>query len=181
MEDPVPAAAELDEKNALALAIVPVADQQPSAVSNHANGATGWELALVTAPSSNESAAAASKLAGGLDMLTLDSLYDDALRRNNQNVSYNPWEQAPAGGMMQPTMHDPFYASNTMAAPHSVQMAAMSNQQQAFMYQQQQQMMMMAPQQQQSANPFGNGYGAAVHPYGSGMPVQPYNPYTGLI
>jgi hypothetical protein len=49
------------------------------------------------------------------------------------------------------------------------------------MYQQQQQMMMMAPQQQQSANPFGNGYGAAVHPYGSGMPVQPYNPYTGLI
>jgi hypothetical protein len=38
------------------------ADQQPSAVSNHANGATGWELALVTAPSSNESAAAASKL-----------------------------------------------------------------------------------------------------------------------
>ncbi|KAK2357927.1 putative clathrin assembly protein [Trifolium repens] len=181
MEDPVPAAAELDEKNALALAIVPVADQQPSAVSNHANGATGWELALVTAPSSNESGAAASKLAGGLDMLTLDSLYDDALRRNSQNVSYNPWEQAPAGGMMQPTMHDPFYASNTMAAPHSVQMAAMSNQQQAFMYQQQQQMMMMAPQQQQSANPFGNGYGAAVHPYGSGMPVQPYNPYTGLI
>jgi hypothetical protein len=181
MEDPVPAAAELDEKNSLALAIIPVADQQPSAVSNHANGATGWELALVTAPSSNESGAAASKLAGGLDMLTLDSLYDDALRRNNQNVSYNPWEQAPAGGMMQPTMHDPFYASNTMAAPHSVQMAAMSNQQQAFMYQQQQQMMMMAPQQQQSANPFGNGYGAAVHPYGSGMPVQPYNPYTGLI
>ncbi|PNY12632.1 clathrin assembly protein [Trifolium pratense] len=180
MEDPLPAAAELDEKNALALAIVTVADQQPSAVSNHANGATGWELALVTAPSSNESAAAASKLAGGLDLLTLDSLYDDALRRNNQNVSYNPWEQAPAGGMMQPTMHDPFFASNTMAAPHSVQMAAMSNQQQAFMYQQQQQMMMMAPQQQ-SANPFGNSYGAAVHPYGSGMPVQPYNPYTGLI
>ncbi|XP_004508453.1 putative clathrin assembly protein At5g35200 [Cicer arietinum] len=180
LEDPVPAAAELEEKNALALAIVPIADQQPAAVPNQANGTTGWELALVTAPSSNESAAAASKLAGGLDMLTLDSLYDDALRRNNQNVSYNPWEQAPAGGMMQPTMHDPFFASNTMAAPHSVQMAAMSNQQQAFMFQQQQQQMMMAPQQP-SANPFGNPYGSAVHPYGSGMPVQSYNPYTGLI
>lgn len=38
------------------------ADQQPSAVLNHANGTTGWELALVTAPSSNESATAASKL-----------------------------------------------------------------------------------------------------------------------
>jgi len=85
MDDHVPAAAELEEKNALVLAIVP-ADQQPSAVSNHANGTAGWELALVTAPSSNESAAAASKLAGGLDMLTLDSLYDDALRRNNQNA-----------------------------------------------------------------------------------------------
>ncbi|XP_061350672.1 putative clathrin assembly protein At5g35200 isoform X2 [Gastrolobium bilobum] len=183
MEDPAPAASELEEKNALALAIVPI-DQQPSAVSNQANGTTGWELALVTAPSSNETAAAASKLAGGLDKLTLDSLYDDALRRNNQNVSYNPWEPAPVGAMMQPTMHDPFFASNTVAAPPSVQMASMSNQQQAFMFQQhqqqQQQMMMMAPQQP-SVNPFGNSYGATVHPYGSGMPVQSYNPYTGLI
>lgn len=117
--------------------------------------------------------------AGGLDKLTLDSLYDDALRRNNQNVSYNPWEAAPTGAMMQPTMHDPFFASNTVAAPPSVQLAAMSNQQQAFMFQQQQHMM-MAPQQP-SVNPFGNTYGAAVHPYGSGMPVQSYNPYTGLI
>ncbi|KAK7330057.1 hypothetical protein VNO77_24242 [Canavalia gladiata] len=180
LEDPAPAASELDEKNALALAIVPVvADQQPSAVSNHANGTTGWELALVTAPSSNESATGASKLAGGLDKLTLDSLYDDALRRNNQNVSYNPWEPAPMGSMMQPSMHDPFFASNAVAAPPPVQMASMSNQQQAFMFQQQQQMTMMPPQQ--SGNPFGNPYGAAVHPYGSGMPVQSYNPYTGLI
>ena len=85
---------------------------------------------------------------------------------------------------MQLTMRDPFFASNAVAAPPSVQMAAMSNQQQAFMFhhhqQQQQQMMMMAPQQP-SANPFGNPYGATVHPYGSGMPVQAYNPYTGLI
>ncbi|KAH1117924.1 hypothetical protein GLYMA_17G110800v4 [Glycine max] len=183
LEDPVPAAAELEEKNALALAIVPVAvEQQPSAASNQANGTTGWELALVTAPSSNETATAASKLAGGLDKLTLDSLYDDALRRNNQNVSYNPWEPAPGGNMMQPTMHDPFFASNTVAAPPSVQMAAMSNQQQTFMFQHQQQQQMMMPPQQQSVNPFGNPYGAAaVHPYGSGMPVQSYNPYTGLI
>ncbi len=83
------------------------------------------------------------------------------------------------GAMMQPTMHDPFFASNTVAAAPSVQMAAISNQQQALMFQQQQHMM-MAPQQP-SVNPFGNAYGAAVHPYGSGMPVQSYNPYTGLI
>ncbi|KAK4604500.1 hypothetical protein RGQ29_012834 [Quercus rubra] len=183
LNDPTPEAAELDEKNAMALAIVPVDIQPTSTAPIQANGTTGWELALVTAPSSNESAAAGSKLAGGLDKLTLDSLYDDAVRRSNQNVSYNPWEPVPmAGVMMHPTAQDPFYASNTVAAPHHVQMAAMANQQQAFMLQQQQQqMMMMGPQQPLASNPFGAPYGATVHPYGSGMPVQAYNPYTGLI
>ncbi|XP_062078139.1 putative clathrin assembly protein At5g35200 [Humulus lupulus] len=183
LNDPVPDIKELDEKNAMALAIVPVTDQQPSTAPTYANGASGWELALVTAPSSNETATAASKLAGGFDLLTLDSLYDDAIRRNNQNVSYNPWEPAPAAApMLQQPVHDPFFASSAVAAPHNVQMATMANQQQAFMLQQQQQMMMMGPQPQQSANPFGNPYGAAtVHPYGTGMPVQAYNPYTGLI
>ncbi|KAH8481693.1 hypothetical protein H0E87_029255 [Populus deltoides] len=187
LDDPVPVASELDEKNALALAIVPVAEQQSSPVPTHANGTTGWELALVTAPSSNESTAAASKLAGGLDKLTLDSLYDDAIRRSNQPVSYNPWEPVPvANPMMQTAVHDPFFASNTVAAPHSVQMSQMASQQQAYMLQQQQQqqqmmmMMMMGQQQQQPSNHFGNTYGSSVHPYGSGMPpVQAYNPYSG--
>ncbi|KAF5459213.1 hypothetical protein F2P56_023186 [Juglans regia] len=183
LNDPTPEASELDEKNALALAIVPVADQPISTAPNHVNGTMGWELALVTAPSSNESATPASKLAGGLDKLTLDSLYDDAIRRNNQNVSYNPWEPVPmAGAMLHQTAQDPFFASNAVAAPPNVQMAAMVNQQQAFMLQQQQQMMMMGPQQQTGLNPFGNQYGASVHhPYGPGMPVQAYNPYTGFI
>ncbi|XP_009363972.2 LOW QUALITY PROTEIN: putative clathrin assembly protein At5g35200 [Pyrus x bretschneideri] len=187
LNDPVPNTRELDDKNALALAIVPVSDQPTSTAPTLENGATGWELALVTAPSSNESAVASSKLAGGLDLLTLDSLYDDAIRRNNQNVSYNPWEPAPVNGaMMQQPPHDPFYASNRMAAPHSVQMAAMANQQQAFMLQQQQQqqqqmMMMMGQQQQLSMNPFGTPHGAPTHPYGPGVPVQAYNPYAGLL
>ncbi|KAJ9163058.1 hypothetical protein P3X46_022773 [Hevea brasiliensis] len=181
LDDPVPAASELDEKNALALAIVPVTDQPSTTPPSQVNGTTGWELALITAPSSNDSAAAASKLAGGLDKLTLDSLYDDAIRRTNQPVSYNPWEpSAMANPMMQTTAYDPFFASNAVAAPHSVQMAAMTNQQQAFMLQQQQMMMMMGPQQQPS-NPFGNPYGTSVHPYGSGMPpVQAYSPYSGF-
>lgn len=181
LDDPLPVASELDEKNALALAIVPV--EQPTSVApTQGNGTAGWELALVTAPSSNENATAASKLAGGLDKLTLDSLYDDALRRNSQNASYSTWGPQPiAGPTMQPNGHDPFYASGMVSAPHSVQMAAMANQQHAFMLQQQQQqqMMMMAPQQ--TANPFANPYAANVHPYGSGMPVQAYNPYTGLM
>ncbi|KAH6828883.1 ENTH/ANTH/VHS superfamily protein [Perilla frutescens var. hirtella] len=182
LNETAPAATELDEKNAQALAIVPV-EQPASTGPNLANGTTGWELALVTVPSSNETAAANSKLAGGLDMLTLDSLYDDAIRRNNQNVSYNPWEQqAPMGNSMMAS-HDPFYASNAVAAPPSVQMAAMMNhnQQHAFGFQPQQQMMMAGPQQ--PMNPFGNPYvtGVQPHPYGAGMPVQAYSPYSGLI
>lgn len=42
--------------------VVSASVDQPTSVSNQANGTTGWELALVTAPSSNESTAAASKL-----------------------------------------------------------------------------------------------------------------------
>ncbi|KAK6783813.1 hypothetical protein RDI58_017267 [Solanum bulbocastanum] len=189
MDDPSPAVAELDEKNSLALAIIPVGSTNPptSTGSNLTNGTSGWELALVEAPSSNESATTASKLGGGLDKLTLDSLYDDAMRQTNQNVSYNPWEPAPSvAPMMQNVGYDPFYVSNMVAAPTNVQMAAMANQQQAYMLQQQQQqhphLMMMTPQQQLTANPFANPYGAAANSYGPGMPVQTaYNPYTGLI
>ncbi|KAK1268407.1 putative clathrin assembly protein [Acorus gramineus] len=183
-------ALELDEKNSLALAIVP-ADYAPATTTSAgfgpANTATGWELALVTAPSSNENAVATSKLGGGLDKLTLDSLYDDAQRKQNQNTSYNPWETAPpvAGFFMQPVVTDPFYASNVVAAPPYVQMAAMAQQQQAFMLQQQSLMMMgnQQPLQQQTVNPFGNPYvaGGGVQPFGSNMHFQASNPYNNLV
>ncbi|CAA2961265.1 clathrin assembly At5g35200 [Olea europaea subsp. europaea] len=62
LDDPVPAASALDEKNAMALAIVPVGEQPASAGPNLSNGTAGWELALVTAPSSNGSTSSASKL-----------------------------------------------------------------------------------------------------------------------
>ncbi|XP_074559359.1 LOW QUALITY PROTEIN: putative clathrin assembly protein At5g35200 [Curcuma longa] len=188
LRDPAPEVFDLDNKNAMALAIVPVDNVSSSATTrglNPDNGVTGWELALVTTPSSNETAVASSKLAGGLDKLTLDSLYDDAERRASQNVSYNPWEMGPM--MQQPVAHDPFYASNAIAAPHLVQMAAMAQQQQAFLVQQQQQqqmmmMMMMGGQQQQlprhpAINPFANPYGDV-----SSVPVhQPSSGYNGLI
>ncbi|KAH9610838.1 hypothetical protein KSS87_005285 [Heliosperma pusillum] len=184
MDDPTPVASDLDEKNALALAIVSVDDLlTPAPTPSLQNGATGWELALVTAPSSNESATAATNLGGGFDKLTLDSLYDDAMRRNNQTTSYNPWEAAPMRSNQMMQTHDPFYASNAMAASHSVQMAAMATQQQAFLMQQQMMMgqhqMMMGQQQPPPMNPYGNPYAAS--PYGPGMPVQPYNPNTGFL
>ncbi|XP_057550048.1 putative clathrin assembly protein At5g35200 isoform X2 [Amaranthus tricolor] len=182
LDDPKPVASELDKKNALALAIVPIAPKLE-------NGATGWELALVTAPSSNETITSTTKLAGGLDKLTLDSLYDDAMRKTQQPTSYNPWEPAPlTNPMMQQPIYDPFFASNAMVAPHSVQMAAMANQQQAFLLQQQQQMMMAAQQQHLFAvqqqqlpqmNPFGNPY--AANAYGTGSPMQTQNSYTRML
>nr|GLL29943.1 putative clathrin assembly protein At5g35200 isoform X1 [Ipomoea trifida]GMD30320.1 putative clathrin assembly protein At5g35200 [Ipomoea batatas]GME05950.1 putative clathrin assembly protein At5g35200 [Ipomoea batatas]GME17336.1 putative clathrin assembly protein At5g35200 [Ipomoea batatas] len=181
LDDSAPAVAELDEKNAMALAIVPVGstNQSSTSVPNLANGVTGWELALVEAPTSNETSTASVKLAGGLDKLTLDSLYDDAIRRSNQNVSYNPWEPSPVAVAPMMPPHDPlFYASNTVAAPTSVN----NQQQQAYMFQQQQQMM-MGPQPQPPINPFGNPYGAVANPYSHpALPVQSYNnPYAGLI
>ncbi|XP_020090560.1 putative clathrin assembly protein At5g35200 [Ananas comosus] len=188
LKDGVPDTSELDNKNALALAIVPLdaaSSTAPAAFSSE-NGTTGWELALVTAPSSNESAVATSKLAGGLDKLTLDSLYDDAHRRVSESASYNPWEMQPMGrSMMQHGgIQDPFYASNAVSAPPSVQMEAMAQQQQAFILQQQMMMMGQAHQQpyQAHANPFGNPYAnAGLHPYGAGMPLHASNTYTGLI
>ena len=58
-----PAVAEIDERNALALAIVPI-DDVPKAAPAFENGVAGWELALVTAPSSNETAVASGKKIG---------------------------------------------------------------------------------------------------------------------
>ncbi|KAL6519117.1 hypothetical protein OROGR_018437 [Orobanche gracilis] len=150
--------------------------QQPSpTVPNVANGTTSWELALVTAPSSTEAASAASQLAGGLDKLTLDSLYDDAIRRTNQNTSYNPWEQIPMSNSTMPQIvpEHHFYASNTTVGTY------VNHQQHAFLPHQQ--MMMVGPQQQ-PINPFGNSYGAGTdQPYGPGIPIRTYDPYTGLI
>ncbi|TVU27825.1 hypothetical protein EJB05_19326 [Eragrostis curvula] len=182
MDESTPDTSEIDQKNALALAIVQQ-DNAPKAPapSSTENVATSWELALVTAPSSSGNAVTSSKLAGGLDLLTLDSLYNEAHRRAQQNVSYNPWETIPATGqVMQQPMHDPFYASNSVATARNVQMATMAQQQQAFMLQQQH-MMMIAGQQvhhQTPSNPFADPYmHASVHPYGAGMQLR--NTYTG--
>ncbi|KAK1400056.1 putative clathrin assembly protein [Heracleum sosnowskyi] len=181
MNNPIPEASGLDEKNASALAIVPVDTQSTNTGPDLANGGTGWELALVSTPNSSDSAASSRRSAGGMDKLMLDSLYEDAIRRSNQHVSYNPWEQPSVANPTVPqTTYNPFYASNTLAAASTVQMAAMASQQQACMLQQQQMMMMMNPPQQ-TFNPFGNPYAAAAHQYGPGMPVQPSNAYTGLI
>ncbi|XP_006355077.1 putative clathrin assembly protein At2g01600 [Solanum tuberosum] len=113
-------ASAIEDSNALALAIVPSGttpfDSNPAQPKDF--DPTGWELALVTTPSSDLSAAQERQLAGGMDSLTLNSLYDEGAYRASQRPVYgapapNPFEVA-----------DPFAMSTTMAPPPSVQMAA---------------------------------------------------------
>ncbi|KAL5699159.1 hypothetical protein ACHQM5_030099 [Ranunculus cassubicifolius] len=136
-----PDPSEMDGNNSLALTIV-----NPEDPLNEMNGPseiTNWELALVTAPSSNATAITESKLGGGLDKLTLDSLYEDAMARSQYQTSQvaapNPFES-----QMQ---DDPFTAS---AISHE-----------AFMMSQQQHPV-------NPTNPFGDSFddGPTQNPYG---------------
>ncbi|KAM0945824.1 putative ANTH domain, ENTH domain, ANTH domain superfamily protein [Dioscorea sansibarensis] len=158
----IPDASEIEESNALALAII------PSDGSTNLNGSgtmqnkefdpSGWELALV-APSNSDPAPVESKLAGGFNKLTLDSLYDDSAYRQQTNY----YGTTPPNPFLAP---DPFAMSNQIAAPPAVQMAAMAQQQQ-----QQQWSMMPQP------NPF-------MQPMHHPAPITPIasNPFgdTGL-
>ncbi|XP_028775480.1 putative clathrin assembly protein At2g01600 [Neltuma alba] len=163
LNDTVPDASSIEERNALALAIVPTENGTTSGFESSATQAkdfdpTGWELALVATPSSNISSVNERQLAGGMDSLTLNSLYDEAAYRSQQ-----PTYGAPAPNPFE--VQDPFAFSSSIPPPPAVQMAAMSQQQtnpfgpfQPFQPQ---------PQQQQqhllmnAANPFGDaGYGA---------------------
>ncbi|PPR89326.1 hypothetical protein GOBAR_AA31360 [Gossypium barbadense] len=179
-----PDASAIEESNALALAIVPTESGTASTFNSSAGqpvefDPTGWELALVTTPSTDISAPTDRQLAGGLDSLTLNSLYDE--------VAYRA--QHPAYGTPAPNpfeVQDPFAMSNNVAPPPAVQMAAIAQQQNnpfgAYQpaYQQQQQQLMMSP-----SNPFGDtGFGA--FPVNQVAPVgQPHanNPFgsTGLL
>ncbi|KAD7116602.1 hypothetical protein E3N88_03870 [Mikania micrantha] len=88
-----PNASLIKDSNALALATVP-----PDAISNGSTGVeakdlnlTGWELALVTTPSNDISSVQERQLGGGLDSLTLNSLYDEgAYRAASQPVYGSP-------------------------------------------------------------------------------------------
>ncbi|KAL0308286.1 UNVERIFIED_CONTAM: putative clathrin assembly protein [Sesamum radiatum] len=177
-----PEAMRIEQNNALALAIVEPGTEPLSSHNALAEiGKTsGWELALVTAPSR------------GFDNLLLDSLYeDDATRRTLQlhsagyNTSYG-YELALPNPFTQ--QHDPFAMSNNIAPPTNVQMALMSQQEQIMMQQQQQQQqqqtLMMVPHNPYtaqysaqpmppfgSANPFGDPFGYPL----SGMPTHGNN------
>ncbi|XP_072953781.1 putative clathrin assembly protein At5g57200 [Typha angustifolia] len=158
-----PIAAELEESNALALAIIPSGDKsKQSSATGFFGGATdssGWELALVATPSENNNQLTESKLAGGFDKLLLDSLYDDASRRQQNTEAYG---SGPAANPFD--MRDPFSTSNNIAPPTNVQMSLMAQQQQQYYQQQQNTMMPQSYQphyphpQAASNNPFGDPF-----------------------
>uniref|UniRef100_A0A0D6R0E2 ENTH domain-containing protein n=2 Tax=Spermatophyta TaxID=58024 RepID=A0A0D6R0E2_ARACU len=173
LSEPVPDPSALEESNALALAIVtsgaPTSHDSNGVVPSMGLDSTGWELALVSTPTNNSSSLAESKLAGGFDKLTLESLYDDAMTRQtaySAQVAYgmdqygnNPFESNP---IITSGLHDPFAISNNIAPPANVQMAAMAQQQHAMMLQQQPPQMMPMPPPvtsiQSAANPFGDPF-----------------------
>ncbi|XP_010553785.1 PREDICTED: putative clathrin assembly protein At2g01600 [Tarenaya hassleriana] len=125
----VPDASVIEDQNALALAIVPTNGDNSSSASGF-NPAkdfdpTGWELALVTTSSTDISAATERQLAGGLDTLTLNSLYDEGAYRASQRPVYG----APAPNPFE--VQDPFALSNGIPPPPSVQLSAVTAQQPA--------------------------------------------------
>ncbi|KAL7246457.1 hypothetical protein ACSBR2_001537 [Camellia fascicularis] len=180
-----PKAAELEESNALALAIVspgnnPISSGWDlSAIGN----TSGWELALVTTPSNSTSYVTERKLAGGFDKLLLDSLYeDDASRRQLQlqNAGYN----TRAGYGYEMTVQipfdqqrDPFIMSNSIAPPTNVQMTLMHQhqqqlQQQQHQQQQQQNMITMTPRHYLPQYPQQMPYMAYSNPFGDPFTYQ---------
>lgn len=152
LDDENPNAAELDESNALALAIVQPGDDSKSSMTSglplSGTNTSGWELALLNTSSSNGSQVVGSELARGFDKLFLNSLYDNAEAMKKQQQQHN---MGYGGGML--TLFDPqdsFAMSNNIASPPNVQMTLMA-QQQFHQHQQQQQQhhmtpMMMMPQ-----------------------------------
>ncbi|KAM7484672.1 hypothetical protein LguiA_000681 [Lonicera macranthoides] len=170
----------IEESNALALAIV---TSDTTSTSFETSGfqvkdwdPSGWELALVTAPSNNISSVQERQLAGGMDTLILNSLYEDGAYRASQQPVYG----APAPNPFE--VSDPFAFSNNVAPHAAVQMANVGqNQPNPFnpyqpSYPQQQQHLMMAPQ-----NPFVDGTGFGAFPAVSH--AQTSNPFgsTGLL
>lgn len=184
LNDLEPNASSIEERNALALAIVSTENGTASAFNSSAAQTkdfdpTGWELALVSTPSTDISSVNERQLAGGLDSLTLNSLYDEGAYRAAQQPVYG----APAPNPFE--VHDPFAISSNIAPPSAVQMAGMQQQANPFgpypQFQpqphQQQQHMLMDP-----ANPFADsGFGGfhanpVSHPHNN-------NPFgsTGLL
>ncbi|EOA39741.1 hypothetical protein CARUB_v10008396mg [Capsella rubella] len=148
LNDDTPDPLEILDQNALALALVSTDDDSSTFGFGQVRDldSSGWELALVTTPSNDISAATERQLAGGLDTLTLNSLYEDGAYRAAQQPAYgtpapNPFE-----------VQDQFAFSNS-APPPSDANNPFGLYQPTYHQQQQQPQLQVAPS---AANPFGD-------------------------
>ncbi|KAL1203593.1 putative clathrin assembly protein [Cardamine amara subsp. amara] len=148
LNDDAPDPLAILDQNALALALVSTDVDSSTFGFGQARDLdpSGWELALVTTPSNDISAVTERQLAGGLDTLTLNSLYDNGAYRAAQQPACgdpapNPFE-----------VQDPFAFSNSVSPP-----SATSNPfgpfQPTYHQQQQQPQIQVSPS---AANPFGD-------------------------
>ncbi|XP_058728965.1 putative clathrin assembly protein At5g57200 isoform X1 [Vicia villosa] len=178
-----PKAQELEDINALALAILPPGGGNNSnnlALAN-LSGTTGWELALVTTPSSHTSQAPDRVMAGGFDKLLLDSLYDDENARRQlqlQNAGYGYGAATIHNPFDNYSHQDPFAVSNIVAPPPNVQMASMAQQQHMMFQQHQQHNTMMVPYHQQNPltqYPQQMPVMSSSNPFGDPLPVPSYS------
>ncbi|XP_062217266.1 putative clathrin assembly protein At5g57200 [Phragmites australis] len=157
-----PLVAELEESNALALAIVAPGDQNKASTSQDLfdGNASGWELALVTAPSTHISQAVDTNFAGGFDKLLLDSLYEDEARRQQiASMTYT----GSLGAANPFDTKDPFAMSSSFAPPSNVQLAMLSQQQ---YYQAQQNQQYFQPQQHQQQHQYSAPPSVPSNPFG---------------
>ncbi|KFK29105.1 hypothetical protein AALP_AA7G089800 [Arabis alpina] len=199
-----PKAAEIEDRNALALAIYPPGHEAPgpsNSLSLIETSESGWELALVTPQNNNNNnnnnitrPTPATKLAGGFDNLLLDSLYeDDSARRQIQliNAGYGQSGTNTAAAVPNPfeMQQDPFAMSNNIAPPTNVQMAIQQQQQQEMMmmhqspynYSQYNNHQFLAASSPSPSNPFGDAFLALPPPPGSAGPQQQNNHHHMLL
>ncbi|GFQ04647.1 putative clathrin assembly protein at4g25940 [Phtheirospermum japonicum] len=198
-------AGQLDETNALALAIVQPGNDAPPTHDAFADfgNTSGWELALVTAPSNvNKPQAADTKMAGGFNKSILDSLYEDDMARRQLQLHSAGYSTSYGYEATPQNVYDqraPFTMQNNVVPPIDPHTAMMSHHQHQMtmqhhqmMMMQQQNMMMMVPhssnnpyaaqyhqQQQQmlhmgSSNPFGDPFGG----YQQGAMHPPHGNHT---
>ncbi|KAK4391982.1 putative clathrin assembly protein [Sesamum angolense] len=179
-DDINPNAMQLEESNALALAIIQP-DNNPAPANNAFSGisgnVSGWELALVTTPSNiSKPEVAETKMAGGFDKSLLDSLYEDDVSRRQLQLhasGYNSGHGFETTGTNLFHQRDPFSMSNNFAPPTNVQMATMMPQQQQLAMQQQ-----MLVHQQQMQMQYNQQHQMPMQQHNMMMMMVPHNPYA---
>ncbi|XP_027174080.1 putative clathrin assembly protein At5g35200 [Coffea eugenioides] len=155
-DDLFPEASPMEGTDSAPSAIIRPGDQLNTSLNpDLISQSTSWELELVSASSSNLAVVTASTLGGGLDRLTLDSLYDVALAIANPSgmnqvsgISSNPFEDASYE-----LAQYPHHVAQSIEPPSEAHTSDMAQKQEVYMQQEQQVMVV-----HESSHPFGHPF-----------------------